>query len=369
MKVCIISPNAYPLLKGIPAERLTGGAELQMKTIGSAFARRGIDVHFLVDDFGQPAYEYSEGIHIHKVPFDISGQKIRFAFLILTLWRVLRRIGADIHIIKIPRNILMPLGIFCRKTGSKLIQVGQKDTDVDVVFLKKHAHWFNYISYRIGLKMADYIVAQNLRQKTGFRNMANCPVTVIRNAHSMQSSDSGKDDGSVLWVGNNQKDKRPWLVPGAAKALPGLRFNMIVADYAPGKHENYAADGTKNLTLRGYVPFEEIHEYFANAALLINTSLHEGFPNTFIQAWQHGTPVVSLTVDPDNVITEHGLGRVSGTFGQFLNDINDLMCNRDLRIAYGKNARSYVKKYHDLDNIVDQYMDIFRELSENRNRT
>ena len=52
-KVCIISPSAYPLLDPDAGEVLTGGAEAQLCAIGREFSRAGLDVHFIVDDYGQ----------------------------------------------------------------------------------------------------------------------------------------------------------------------------------------------------------------------------------------------------------------------------------------------------------------------------
>jgi hypothetical protein len=49
--------------------------------------------------------------------------------------------------------------------------------------------------------------------------------------------------------------------------------------------------------------------YFDQCKVFINTSKYEGFPNTFLQAWRRGIPVIS-SVDPDDVIQSKKLGRV-----------------------------------------------------------
>ena len=70
----------------------------------------------------------------------------------------------------------------------------------------------------------------------------------------------------------------------------------------------------------GFVKPSEVIEYFKAASVFINTSTSEGFPNTFLQAWQCEVPVVSLAVDPNEVITEYGLGFHSETMDQMIAD-------------------------------------------------
>ena len=67
-----------------------------------------------------------------------------------------------------------------------------------------------------------------------------------------------------------------------------------------------------NLVLHGAVPRERMAAMYGGAALLLCTSRYEGFPNTFIEAWSLGIPVVS-TIDPDGLIAEvSGSGRITG---------------------------------------------------------
>ena len=120
-----------------------------------------------------------------------------------------------------------------------------------------------------------------------------------------------------------------------------------------------------NLRWHGFVPYHKVNEYFRRAALFVNTSSIEGFPNTFIQAWAHYTPVVSLSVDPDKIIRNENLGFCSGTFKQLVSDVTTLLENEDLRRTMGENARRYVEREHDVRKIVEKYIDIFEKLNEN----
>jgi glycosyltransferase involved in cell wall biosynthesis len=115
----------------------------------------------------------------------------------------------------------------------------------------------------------------------------------------------------VLWVSSMQKLKRPELFLELAKAIPSVRFQMIGGS---GGSKNFyeqieeTASKMPNLDFVGFVPYHKIDQYFDKAAIFVNTSVFEGFPNTFLQAWGRYAPVVSLNVDPDEIICKYKLG-------------------------------------------------------------
>jgi glycosyltransferase involved in cell wall biosynthesis len=55
------------------------------------------------------------------------------------------------------------------------------------------------------------------------------------------------------------------------------------------------------------VPQHRIGELFERARVHVSTSDTDGFPNTFLQAWSRGTPVVTF-LDPGRIVSSNGLG-------------------------------------------------------------
>ena len=96
MKVCFFSPTAYSYFK---PDRTTwgGGAETQQVLIARHMVMRGIDVSFIVGDYGQPAVEIAEGITLIKsfTPFK-GNRKLRFIPDMLSIRRAMRRADADV---------------------------------------------------------------------------------------------------------------------------------------------------------------------------------------------------------------------------------------------------------------------------------
>jgi glycosyltransferase involved in cell wall biosynthesis len=117
-----------------------------------------------------------------------------------------------------------------------------------------------------------------------------------------------------------------------------------------------------NLKFYGFIPFHKIDEYFRKASIFVNTSRIEGFPNTFIQAWAHRVPVVSLTVDPDGIIQNEKLGFRSGTFKQLISDVITLLNDEKLRTSLGGNARKMAVALFSLKQAEDKLRPILNSL-------
>jgi glycosyltransferase involved in cell wall biosynthesis len=101
-----------------------------------------------------------------------------------------------------------------------------------------------------------------------------------------------------------------------------------------------------NIDFRGAVPPELAQRIITNSALFLSTSAEEGFPNTFLQAWASGTPVVSLKIDPDLVIEQKRLGTVSATIQGAVADIQALIDSPRRREEIAVRARQYVADAH-----------------------
>ena len=117
-----------------------------------------------------------------------------------------------------------------------------------------------------------------------------------------------------------------------------------------------------NLRFHGFIPSQRVDECFKRSSIFVNTSRIEGFPITFIQAWAHYVPVISLNVDPDRIIQNEKLGFCSGTFEQLVSDVITLLEDEKLRNTMGENARKYVEKEHDIRKIVKKYIELFEEI-------
>jgi len=369
-RLCIVSPSAYPLLDSSAGGMLTGGAEAQLCTIGRALSSIGLDVHFIVDDCGQAERVELEGVTVHRATFRYMGGSKRY--ILADWWRlfcILRRIRADFHLIKVPPLLLFPLGLYCRSHRAKLVFVGQKDSDLDEKLIRRRDGAPGWWLYRAGVAMADIVAAQTETQQAGFRDLFRKDAVVIRNVLTLEEDIDIIKEDFVLWVGNNNDDKQPHLVPELARALPDIRFRMIMALSPSKKDDSFILDqldGLPNLEYLGTVPFSEIAEHYKKARLFISTSTCEGFPNTFLQSWQYRTPVVSLTVDPDDVIKRYKLGRVSQTLENMIRDIGDLYSDAALCNVLGGNAHSYAYEYHSLESSLSGYCQLFESLVRSR---
>jgi glycosyltransferase involved in cell wall biosynthesis len=170
----------------------------------------------------------------------------------------------------------------------------------------------------------------------------------------------------VFWAARLDREiKRPDLFIQLAKLLPSAKFQIAGGRRSEDYYRTFrvAVDSVPNLDYVGAIPFHQIEQYFANAAIFVNTSPREGFPNTFLQAWGNGIPVVSLNVDPDEIICKYDLGFHSGNFNQMVRDVKLLLQDERLREELGQNGRHYVEREHNIEAIANRYSEVLLHVS------
>ena len=156
----------------------------------------------------------------------------------------------------------------------------------------------------------------------------------------------------VAWVGMLRQPKRPDLLIEVARKAPAIHF---VVCGAPSTHRSPPGYGERiveelhtlaNVKYLGQIEPERAQQVIADAAMLLSTSDAEGFPNTFLQAWSSGTPVVSLHIDPDRVIEQVRLGAVSMHVEGAIAAIRALMNSPQQREDIAARARRHVAEVH-----------------------
>jgi glycosyltransferase involved in cell wall biosynthesis len=107
-----------------------------------------------------------------------------------------------------------------------------------------------------------------------------------------------------------------------------------------------------NVDYLGQVAPDKAQQVISDAALLLSTSHVEGFPNTFVQAWSSGTPVVSLKIDPDRLIDRLGLGAVSRNADRTIAEITALLDSPQRRDEIAVRARRFIVENYSAATVV-----------------
>ena len=119
----------------------------------------------------------------------------------------------------------------------------------------------------------------------------------------------------------------------------------------------------KNLIFIDKVPFNEIQNYFNDAKIFVNTSEHEGFPNTFLQAGIGKTPILSLNVNPDNFIKKYDCGFCcDGNFDKCVENADILIDNKVQWKNKSENVFKYVAENHDIHRNVKNLVTLMYNL-------
>jgi glycosyltransferase involved in cell wall biosynthesis len=202
------------------------------------------------------------------------------------------------------------------------------------------------------------VIAQTARQKRILQErFGKDAAAVVRNFQPLPACLPQKAESpvEVLWVANIKEVKRPELFVDLAEAFVGrddLKFTM--AGRPSGLRRRYAPlmrriAQTPNLEYLGELSIDGVNQRMAQAAMHVNTSSHEGFPNTFIQAWANGAVVATISVDPDEETMEKlGIGVCAGSFAGLRNTVDHLARSPEKRREIARRAFAFAQANHSL---------------------
>ncbi len=197
----------------------------------------------------------------------------------------------------------------------------------------------------IGLPQADRHVCQTQHQCERLKAVHRRTGVVVR---SIQSAPPGLPAKAapalVLWIGRIVPQRAPEAFVHLAASLGDLDCDFVMV--GPARDEQYLrrvlamADDIERFRYRGAVSLSESWTWIARAAVLVNTSAMEGLSNALVQAWCCATPTVTLSLDPDGLIEQNGIGMRSGDAPGLARDVRMLVENEALRAEMGATAQA-----------------------------
>jgi glycosyltransferase involved in cell wall biosynthesis len=368
MKFCFFG-NISGALKG----RTPGGAELQISLLARALALKGHEV-VIIDPYSSESFVTEEGVRLINVPGWNKGMRGMRLFLhrIPALKKIFAEQNADYYYVRM-RNYFHLLSYrAAKRNGGKFIHAIANEMDLMGFWGKfryKYRDSFNFFRFltldlpndwvtNYLLKRSDYIILQHVDQKVRMRRIKG-QVRVFPNIFNFSKvhrvNNPSKD--YFIQVGTVSLVKGSENLFKLIQEIDKSTTIMIVGQPVDPKSEKIYRDlhQFENIQLKGRLKHDETMRLISNAKALISTSNFEGFPNIFLEAWAAGVPVISLKVNPGNVINAYHLGVCcEGDLKKMATCID-----QDITAPIDKEKLiSYVSEFHDFAKAGDRFLNI-----------
>jgi L-malate glycosyltransferase len=177
---------------------------------------------------------------------------------------------------------------------------------------------------------------------------------------AVKSHPRGKEI-NVFFSGNLKMRKGAHWLPGIAQRLD----KNIRIFYTQGLRGKNSLPSLSNLQSIGSIPFHSMPDRYREMDILLMPTVREGFGLSVAEAMACGLPVVASNCSSLPELVDQGKGGFLcpvGDVDEFANKINILAENPDLRKEMGEYNRAKVEKMFRLDQMIDNYRQLFDEI-------
>lgn len=164
---------------------------------------------------------------------------------------------------------------------------------------------------------------------------------------------------SLLFLARLDPVKRPWVYFELAKRMPEYTFYVAGKTHFPEVMnpiiEKYR--DVPNLIFLGNIHGEQKDEMLRKAWAMVNTSIHEALPCSFIETYSYGKPVISCSVNTESLTERLGAytGEILGnaddeeSLQKFETAIRKLLTDKELLQKKSKAAAEYFANTHSFE--------------------
>jgi glycosyltransferase involved in cell wall biosynthesis len=356
LRLCVVTPSH--------ANASTGGAQYQIDCLLQEIRRRGTSE---VTYVARTAAEVSSDSGYRILRIGDGGHVSRFGYLpdAPALYRALQLAKPQVIYQRVGCAYTGIAAAWASRNGARMIWHVAHDNDVMRESLRDKGNpvrvYIEKRSLEYGIRRASQIVAQTQQQADLLlRNYGRKAAAVIPNFQPEPVETIDKSGTvTVVWIAGLKPWKQPEVFVRLARSLADLsHVRFVVAggrmsgsgDRAWTEKLMAQIAATPNLDYIGEKSQAAVNELLARSHLFVNTSLFEGFPNTFIQAWMREVPVVSLTVNPDGVLDSRRVGIHASDEASLADSVRKLVADGPLRQRMAEQARRYALERHSMRN-------------------
>lgn len=356
LSLCIVTPGHSRVHMG--------GAEYQIDCLLDVLLPKNrYEVSYLAAHVA--AGYQPDGYRIVRIGAGTGMPKFGYMMQSWPLYRSLARIRPEVIYQRVGCGYTGVAAYYARRNAARLIWHVAHDSDVMREGLDQGRNpvrrFLEKRSIEYGVRHAHHIVVQTEQQARLLElNYGRQADAVIPNFHPEPVETIDKTGPvTVLWVANLKRWKQPEpfiRLAASLSDLKGVRFLMVGSPEAGSGDREWSnavirsIESTPNLEFLGRKSQQEVNELLAQAHVFVNTSLYEGFANTFIQAWMREVPVVTLNVNPDGVFDRERVGIHAGSEERLLEAVRMLATDPVRRAEYAACARAYALRRHSVRN-------------------
>lgn len=366
-RICIVAHFAFGALQGGSTGHV-GGVERQTTMLARWLVKRGHDVSFITWDAGQPEDTVIDGIRLIQMCGKSDGVPgLRFFTPRWTsLLNAAAKADAELYYFNAAEAATGQLALWCRKHGRKFVYSVANDLECLRSLPRIKAPQAR-LFYAYGVRHADLLITQTEKQRRMLRENFQrdslvLPMPCNGPGPTEAVNGNGRARNRVLWAARLEPVKRLEVLLDVAKENADLTFDVAAPVNSENEYQERVlqmAASLPNVKMHGRVPLDRMREMYRQAAVLCCTSEHEGFPNTFLEAWSWGLPVIS-TFDPDDLIARQRLG-IAATKETLSDALRKACMDPATYSEMSGNARRYYLTNHQVDTAMARFERAFEQ--------
>ena len=353
LTICIVNTHFYDTI---------GGSQLQCDIIATELHNRGHNITYLAIDGKEKEYNtpYSvdsvkrDGLSIGKRISEINPDILYWRFNKKFFYKSVKSSAKDKMKIIFAVSNIRDLQLFSSRLKRPI-----SIKNLAEYIQKNLVSLFNHL----GFSYVDALTVNNENQLS----LSSIEEKIyVPNATVEKTEIFNWPKSFVLWVANIKDRKRPELFVELAKKVQQKEVDFLMMGKLEDQGYSWLKDQKKipnNFYYLGPQPIEKVNGALKECLFLVTTSTPEGFSNNIIQAWLQEKPVVAYQFDPGDLISKNVLGFVSdGNFDRFLEYVNKLIEDRELRERLGKKSLHFANNHFSSKKTADLLEEFFYKI-------